>query len=317
VKVRRSSIFRVLACGYAIVLSLPSIQSYFLASSNSSAILDRVAVESFVFTGNFVSIFASLTLALPYFIDLYILSHFDVGGVNLILIFTQIVVVSWFFANCTNLETFLLKSFLILPTCLMIFGSSNKEMYSVFALTIFMVNINAKSSHFAEVRYLWPVYTYAVFFRPYYLVLAAGLKLNRPVFCVILVACFFLSAIYISALSPMLDNMLNRRSLPQSFEANSAIMQTYVVTDFSSFFLNLGESVLNTCLPVFHELSAKNFLLQVYVLCILLIAFVSHSNLVRSIFSLWLVFILIDPDLGTFFRHIGALFPLLYRVRIK
>ena len=63
------------------------------------------------------------------------------------------------------------------------------------------------------------------------------------------------------------------------------------------------------------DMSLKNLFLQIYIVVTITLAAISDFYIVKAIFVLWIFFILMDPDLGTFRRHIGALFPLFKGVR--
>ncbi len=314
--IKRSTVFGIVACLISSICTLPIFRYMLFRDSNSSSILERVSPESFAFTGDIVNVLATLTLIIPYFIDVYIFRQFTIANYSVVALALNVIIIMWFFSNCYNIPTFLLKIFLVMPASLMIFGSGNKEIYSVIALVIFMLQFDARNGSPKKVGVsVRPIFIYALFFRPYYVVLAICLKLGRPFLIGSLLLLLFLTSVYIDQLSPVLDGIINRRSLPQSYLANSAVEQVFIVTDIRSFFYHIIDSLVLTCIPLLGDMSLKNLFLQIYIVVTITLAAISDFYIVKAIFVLWIFFILMDPDLGTFLRHIGALFPLFKGVR--
>ena len=262
--IKRSTIFRVLACFISFMLTLPIIRGVVFRDSNSLNILEEITTGSFAFSGDFVNVLATLTLVIPYFIDVYVFRPLTIADYSIPILVLNLIIIIWFFSNCYNIWTFLLKIFLVMPASLLIFGSGNKEIFAVIALVVFMLQFDVKNGHSrVEGTSVRSIIIYALFFRPYYLALAVCLKLGRPILLGFSLLLLFLASVYIDLLSPILDGLINRRSLTQSYAANSAIEQVFVVTDSSSFFYHIIDSLAATCVPLLSDMSLKNLFLQI------------------------------------------------------
>ena len=95
--IKRSTIFRVLGCFISFVLTLPIIRDVVFRDSNSLNILEEITTDSFAFSGDFVNVLATLTLVVPYFIDVYVFRPLTIADYSITILVLNLIIINWFF----------------------------------------------------------------------------------------------------------------------------------------------------------------------------------------------------------------------------
>jgi hypothetical protein len=291
-----------------IALCAPVIRS--LLFGGGLRILDRYSGDLTASDGEAFTFFTKFVLYVPYLINEHIFRHFDVFNINILVIVTCIPIVYRYFSFSEGWRTFFLLAFLFLPVPLVTLSTFTKDYILVICL-FFSYGYSSNGT----VRTNWMLFFLYSFFLRAYLVIVPYLlssKKNTYHYAGILLIAFLL--LNTEQGSDVLFRLFNRRMADQSFEANSEIEQTVYVKSFFDIVYMLFEVLPQIIFPVFYNMGMKSIFFQTYVWTLLLISVYFRSKYSNVMLVMFILYVIIDPDLGAFIRHISSffiLFPLL------
>ena len=118
----------------------------------------------------------------------------------------------------------------------------------------------------------------------------------------------FVIGMSIEPVSEILFRLFNRRLAEKGYIANSEIIQTITVDGYSSLLYMLYEVIPQIFFPIIYGLSLKSIFFQLYIMTLLYICILYRNNYSNIIIGLMIFYIVLDPVLGAYFRHLTSFF---------
>lgn len=300
-RIYRNKFYGVVGVIFYFILSLPFIRSVLFGEKPK--ILDSFNGEV-VGDGDIVRYVGQLILFIPYTLNVHVFSMFDFNNMNILvlILMTPIVYRYFSFSNCwTN---FFILLFLFFPAPLLFLSTFTKETILVVCLFFsygYYKNLNSRSD---------PIYfsVYAVVMRPYLFWVPLVIKsknIGRALMCVLVL---FILLLQFELTSEIVYRILNRRLVETLYIANSKLVQTVVVRDSYDIVSMMLEVFPQIFTPILFGISMKSIVFQIYILFLMYICTVKRNPYSNVILILMVMYAVLDPDLGAYFRHLSSFF---------
>jgi len=282
-------------------LSLPFFRGVLF--SNNLKVLDSFDIQGIDLTKeDTFSVIASTTLIIPKLLENYIFVHFEFSSMNLLVIAIFVPIVYKFFSTAKNASRFFFLLFIFLPTPLLFLSSYNKEVYLVLAVFFAFSNPLAGNIRF------FSFCVYSILLRPYLFWVPFALKTKQLLKASGVVA-FVVTLLLITPFTnSFVFRFLNRRTYDKSVDANSEISQSVFVESFGEVFLMLFEVLPQFLFPIFYQPGLKSIFLTLYLWTIIGLCILKRNNYSNVMLLLIALYIILDPDLGAFLRHVSSFF---------
>jgi hypothetical protein len=305
--------FGLLGCVFYALLSMPFLRS--LLFGEKAKVLD--AFSGNVVLGNdIIKFLGQAVLIIPFYLNQYIFEFFNFNNFNLLVFLLFIPVVYCYFSFATKPSKFLTLLLLFSPAPLLFLSNFNKETIMVLFLFIafgydFNLNARVKSLYF---------YLYSLCMRPYLIWVPLVLKSKNMFRATGVMLLLFFTIVNFATTKELVFRLFNRRLAEKADTANSEIIQSVYVQDLGDIFNVLVEVVPQILMPFLLNPGFKNFIFQSYISFFLFLCIVHRNKYSNVMLCLILLYVVLDPDLGAFFRHITSffiIFPLLLSYQVK
>lgn len=285
------------------ILSMPVIRSMLFGEKGK--VLDDFS-GNVSFAGDIINIVGQVVLLIPFYLNEYFFSRFDFNEFNIAVFILFCPVVYRYFALSKSISSFLILLFLFFPAPLLFLSTFNKE--TLLVLSLFLA--------YGYTSSLLPLsrgrifFLYALVLRPYLLFLPFIINSKNFIrmalgsFVVLLISLLF------EITREIIFSLFNRRLAEKSLEANSEIIQSTYVSSLYDVFSVLGEVLPQILFPFFLEANLKNFIFQSYVSVFIFLCIKFRNNYSNALLALFSLYVILDPDLGAFFRHLSSFFIL-------
>lgn len=297
------NLFGSIGCFLFLLLSMPFIRSALFG--DNAKILDMFDPDSVAGAGPLQQVM-KYVLLVPYYINESIFRNFDFGNFNLLVFFIFTPVVYRYFSFSKNYKEFLVLFFLFFPAPLLFLSTFTKDVLLCFALFLSFGYTKSLERKWKPVFF----FVYATFLRPYLFWVYFSLRAKNLKYALFIVLVFLLLIFNVDFLSEAFFKVLNRRMVESSYVANSAINQTIIVEGVDTIFLMLLEVVPQFLLPIVYDFNLKTLILQSYILFYLCVFIIYRNKYSNTLLGLFFMYIILDPDLGAFFRHLASFFVL-------
>lgn len=299
-KFNKQTFFGSLGVGFYYVLSLPFIRSVLFG--DKAKVLDAFSGE--IAGGDLVRVVGQSILFIPYIFNKYMFSYFEFANLNFLVLFIMTPIVYRYFSFSRSFLSFFLLLFLFFPAPLLFLSTFTKDTILVFLL--FMSYGYYKNLQLRK-NYLYFT-VYALLMRPYLFWVPLVLNSKNITRALFGVSAIFILFLQFEITSDIIYKIFNRRLVETLYVANSKIEQTVIVRDAFDIVAMIIEVFPQIFLPVLFDFSLKSFVLQVYILLVLLIAILKRNPYSNVILLLMILYAVLDPDLGAYFRHVSSFF---------
>lgn len=294
------------------ILSIPLIRKFLFGEK--AKVLDEFSGDA-EFKGDVVNFVGQAVLLIPYNLNVHFFSYFDFNDFNIAVFLFFMPVVYRYFSFCKNPFSFFLLAFLFFPAPLLFLSNFNKETILVLSL-FFAFGYNKQLVVFSR-GYFFIIYS--ILMRPYLLWVPMLLKCKNVFNMTIVLGVVFFIALSFDVSQKIVFRLFNRRLAEKAEDANSEIIQSVFVNSVGDVFRVLYEVCPQILFPFFLDPSFKTFVFQLYLNLFLILCFVFRNKYSNLLIYLFLLYVVLDPDLGAFFRHITSyfiLFPLMLNLHL-
>lgn len=294
--------FGLIGVAYYYVLSLPIIRN--ILFGEGAKILEIYDGELDNEVAGAFEVFTQFALYFPYLIYNKIFIYFDIGGINVLVMLIMSIIIYRYFSHSKNFTEFILLAFLLLPAPLLFLSSFNKEI--ILVLSLFFAYGYNKRLRYWNKGYVF--FIYAFLMRGYLMFVPLLMGIRKIGYFIIASLTLFIIGMSIEPVSEILFRLFNRRLAEKGYIANSEIIQTITVDGYSSLLYMLYEVIPQIFFPIFYSLSLKSIFFQLYIMTLLYICLLYRNNYSNIIIGLMIFYIVLDPDLGAYFRHLTSFF---------
>ena len=313
-KFTKLNYFGLIGVAYYYFLSLPIIRN--LLFGEGAKILEIYDGELDNEVAGAFELFSQFALYFPYLIYNKIFVYFDMGGINLLVVTIMSIIIYRYFSFSKNFTEFTLLAFLLLPAPLLFLSSYNKEI--ILVLSLFFAYGYNKNLRYWNKGYIF--FIYAFLMRGYLMFVPLLMGIRKIGYFVLASMILFVVGMSINPIAEILFRLFNRRLVEKGYSANSEIIQTITVNGYSSLVQMLFEVIPQIFFPIFYGVNLKSIFFQMYISMLLYICILYRNKYSNIIIGLMIFYILLDPDLGAYFRHLTSffiLFPLLLNMGKK
>lgn len=300
-KLHKRNFFGILGVLFYYVLSLPIIRSNLFGEKGK--ILDAFSGEV-ARSGDIVKQVGQTVLLIPFLLNKYIFSYFDIINVNLLVLGVMTPVVYRYFCYSKSIYSFSLLLFLFFPAPLLFLSTFTKD--TMLVLFLFFSYGYYRNLELRE----QPIYflIYIVTMRPYLIWVPMVLKAKDMVKGVIIVGVLFVFLLQFDVTNEIIYRIFNRRLVDTLYDANSQISQSIIVREPFHILQMIYEVFPQVFFPIFFGVGLKNIVFQLYIFIIILLLIVRRNSYSNTIAALMFMYAVLDPDLGAYLRHVSSFF---------
>ena len=300
-KINKVKFFGTLGVFFYYILSLPFIRSALFGEKGK--ILD--AFDGQVSNGGDVVQFVGQSvLVIPYALNNYIFAPFDFNNMNVLVLLLMTPIVYRYFCFSRGFVSFVLLLFLFFPAPLLFLSTFTKE-------TILVVCLFFSYGYYKElsIRNNFIYFTaYAITMRPYLFWVPLVIKFRKISGAVFGVFFIFLILLQFDLTSEIIFRIFNRRLVETLYDANSQIVQSVVVREPFDILLMSLEVLPQVFLPILFGFGLKSIIFQIYIFLLVALSIVRRNSYSNIVLILMVMYAILDPDLGAYFRHLSSFF---------
>lgn len=300
-KLHKRNFFGVLGVLFYYTLSFPVIRSILFGEKGK--ILDAFSGEV-MSSGDMVKQVGQTVLLIPFFLNKYFFSYFDINNVNVLVLGLMTPIVYRYFCYSKSIHSFLLLLFLFFPAPLLFLSTFTKDTLLVLFLFFsygYYRNLELRGN---------PMYflIYIVSMRPYLIWVPMVLKSKDMVKGLIIVAVMFVLLLQFDITNEIIYRIFNRRLVDTLYDANSQIYQSIIVREPFHIVQMIYEVFPQVFFPIFFGVGLKSIAFQLYIFIIILVSIARRNPYSNTIIALMFMYAVLDPDLGAYLRHVSSFF---------
>ena len=300
-RLHKRKVFGLIGVLFYYVLSLPIIRNMLFGEKGK--ILDAFSGE-IASSGDMVKQIGQTVLLIPFFLNKYFFSYFDINNINIVVLAMMTPIVYRYFCYSKSIHSFLLLLFLFFPAPLLFLSTFTKD--TLLVLFLFFSYGYYRNLELRENPICFFLYIFSM--RPYLLWVPIVLKSRDMVKGVIILCAIFSLLLQFETTNEIIYRIFNRRLVDTLYDANSQIFQTVIVREPYHIFQMIFEVFPQVFFPILFGMGLKSLVFQIYIFVVFFVSIARRNSYSNTVITLMIMYAVLDPDLGAYLRHVSSFF---------